>query len=167
MLVLLSGTSASKSTVQLTIVASVELNPAITRLARAFEQKSKKPVHITIAALADSQSTLRTAANFDAVFSSDSRGLQRLAASGLIVPSSAEEVARAQLELCVSPLVRIAFPAHNPLLGLKEKAISSIAIPDLRTVYGRAAKQALNSIKVYSPVIAEKLAVGKELMLRS
>jgi molybdate transport system substrate-binding protein len=151
---------ASKATVQLTIAAPAELSSAITRLARAFEQKSKKPVHVEIAALADFHSTLRRPANFDAVFSIDSRALQRLAASGMIVPSSGDEVASDQLALCVSPLVGVEFPARNPLLGLKEKAISSIAIPDPRTVYGRAAKQALNSIKVYSPVIAEKLAVG-------
>jgi len=147
----------------LTAAAPAELNPAVSALARTFEQKSSKPVQVTLEALPVSHSLLRRPPDFDAVFSSDSRELQRLVASGAISPNSVKVVARDQLVICISPLVRLEFPPRNPLLGLKEKAVSSIAIPDPHTVYGRAAKQALKSIKVYSPVIAEKLAVGSDL----
>jgi len=145
----------------LTIAAPPELNPAITQLARAFEQKSSKPVQITFEPWESRRSPTRQPPVFDALFSPDTNEVQRLAASGAI--SSVREVARDQLVICVSPLVRVEFPPRNPLLGLKEKAVSSIVIPDPRTVYGKAAKQVLKSIKVYSPVIAEKLAVGKDL----
>src|SRR5579864_3456911 len=156
-------TNPPEAAVQLTIAAPAELNPAITQLARAFEQKSSKLVQITVEPWDNRRSPTKHAPVFDALFSQDTNELQRLAASGAVVASSVREVARDQLVICVSPLVRVEFPPRNPLLGLKEKAVSSIAIPDPRTVYGRAAKQALKSIKVYSPVIAEKLAVGKDL----
>jgi len=154
-------TNPPEAAVQLTISAPAELNPAITQLARAFEQKSSKPVQITVEPWENRRSPIRKPPVFDALFSPDTNEVQRLAASGAI--SSVREVARDQLVICISPLVRVEFPPRNPLLGLKEKAVSSIVIPDPRTVYGRAAKQALKSIKVYSPVIAEKLAVGKDL----
>jgi molybdate transport system substrate-binding protein len=156
-------TNPSDIAVQLTIAAPAELIPAITQLARAFEQKSGNRTQVTVEPWADSHSPLRSASTSDVVFSSDSRELQRLAASGALLGSSLKEVARDQLVICVSPLVRVEFPPRSPLLGLKEKAVSRIAIPDPHTVYGRAAEQALKSIKVYSPVIAEKLAVGRDL----
>src|SRR5579864_7762687 len=152
----------SRPETQLTIAAPAELNPAITQLARAFEQKSRQPVQVTVEHWENRRSPTRTPV-FDALFVLDTDELQRLAASGTITPNSIMEVARDQLVICISPLVRVEFPPRSPLLGLKEKAVSRIAIPDPRTVYGRAAKQALKSIKVYSPVIAEKLAVGKDL----
>jgi molybdenum ABC transporter molybdate-binding protein len=154
-------TNPSETAVQLTIAAPAELDPAITQLARAFEHKSSKPVQITVEPWDSRRSPTRQAPVFDAIFSPDTSELQRLAASGAI--SSVREVASDQLVICISPLVRVEFPPRNPLLGLKEKAVSSIAIPDPHTVFGTAAKQALKSIKVYSPVIAEKLAVGKDL----
>ena len=152
---------ASKPTVHLTIAVPAELDPAITRLARAFERKNNNTVQITVEALLDSHSVLRMRTNFDVMFSSDSRQLRRLASSGAI--GSTREVARDQVVICVSPVVRADFPPRNPLLGLKEKVVSRIVIPDRRTVYGATANQALKSIKIYSPVIAEKLAVGKDL----
>src|SRR5579864_1607621 len=148
---------------RLTITAPAEVIPAITNLARVFEQESGNRTQVTVEPWADSHSPLRSASTSDLVFSSDSRELQHLAASGALLGNSFKEVARDQLVICISPLVRVEFPPRSPLLGLKEKAVSRIAIPDPRTVYGRAAKQALKSIKVYSPVIAEKLAVGKDL----
>jgi molybdenum ABC transporter molybdate-binding protein len=156
-------TNPSETAVQLTIAEPAELNPTITQLARAFEQKNSKPVQITVEPWESRRSPTRKAPVFDALFSPDTSELHRLAASGALLSSSVREVARDQLVICVSPLVRVEFPPRNPLLGLKEKAVSSIAIPDPRTVYGKAAKQALKSIKVYSPVVAEKLAVGKDL----
>jgi len=152
---------ASGPAVQLTIAAPAELNPAITRLARAFEQKSKRPVQVTVVAWLDPHSPPRRTPNFDAVFSSDRPQLQRLAASGTI--SSSQAVARDPLVICVSPLVRAYFPPRNPLVGLKEKVVSRIVIPDGHTVYGAAANQALKSIKVYKHQLAEKLEVGKDL----
>jgi molybdenum ABC transporter molybdate-binding protein len=155
-------TNPSDIAVQLTIAAPAELNPAITQLARAFEQKSGNRTQVTIEPWENRHSPTR-APVFDALFLPDTRELQRLAASGALLGSSLKEVARDQLVICVSPLVRVEFPPRSPLLGLKEKAVSRIAIPDPHTVYGRAAEQALKSIKVYSPVIAEKLAVGRDL----
>ena len=152
-----------EAAVRLTVATSAELNPAVSALARTFEQKSSHPVQVTVEALTDTHSLLRRPFHFDAVFSNDSRELQRLVTSGAILPNSVKEVARDRLVICISPLVRVEFPPRNPLLGLKEKAVSSIAIPDPHRVYGRAAEQALKVIKIYSPVIAEKLAVGNDV----
>jgi molybdenum ABC transporter molybdate-binding protein len=154
---------------QLTIAASAELNPAITQLARAFEEKSVEQrsgnrIHIIVVEPPTNlHSSITDRSSADAIFLSDIEDIKRLPASGALLGSSVREIARDQLVICISPLARVEFPPRSPLLGLKEKAVSSIAIPDPRTVYGKAAKQALKSIKVYSPVIAEKLAVGKDL----
>jgi molybdenum ABC transporter molybdate-binding protein len=160
---------ASSPETQLTIAAPAEFNPVITQLARVFEQKSVgqrsgNRIHVVIVEPPTNLHSSITGRSFaDAIFLSDIKDIQRLATSGALLGSSVKEVARDQLVICISPLVRVEFPPRSPLLGLKEKAVSSIAIPDPRTVYGRAAKQTLKSIKVYSPVIAEKLAVGKDL----
>ena len=156
----------SSPVTQLTIAAPAELNPAITQLARAFEeksseQKSDRRIRVVVQATASLHSSIADRSVFDAIFSPDTSELQRLAASGAI--SSVRDVARDQLVICVSPLVRAYFPPRNPLLGLKEKVVSRAVIPDRQTIYGRAATQALKSIKIYSHQLAEKLEVGKDL----
>ena len=157
----------SSPVTQLTIAAPAELTPAIKQLARAFEEKSseQKSDHrirvVVVQATANLHSSIANRSVFDALFSPDTNELQRLAASGAI--NTTREVARDQLVICVSPLVRAYFPPRNPLLGLKEKVVSRAVIPDRQTVYGRAATQALKSIKVYSHQLAEKLEVGKDL----
>lgn len=157
----------SSSETQLTIAAPAELNPAITQLARAFEHKSDQrsgnQIHLVVVEPPAFHSSIANRSFADATFLPDITEIRRLAASGALLGGSVKQVARDQLVICVSPLVRVEFPPRNPLLGLKEKVVSRIAIPDPRTVYGRTAKQTLKTIKVYSPVISEKLAVGKDL----
>src|SRR5579864_7875088 len=75
-------TNPPAAAVQLTIAAPAELDPAITQLARAFEQKSSKPVQITVEPWENRRSPTKQAPVFDALFSPDTTELHRLAASG-------------------------------------------------------------------------------------
>jgi ABC-type molybdate transport system substrate-binding protein len=63
---------------QLTITAPAELKPAITQLARAFEQKSSKPLQVTVEPGENRRSPIKKAPDFDALFSPDVTELQRL-----------------------------------------------------------------------------------------
>jgi ABC-type molybdate transport system substrate-binding protein len=99
-------TQASATSLQLIIAASPELTPVITRLARAFEQRNDNLVRVMIEPRANFDWPLRTRSTFDAVFTSDGRDLRRRVTSGTIASSSVTEVARDQLVICISPLVR-------------------------------------------------------------
>ena len=136
--------------VEISVAAPAGLNAALTEVARAFEEKTGHHVRLTFEDSASLYSQIRGGATFDAFFSADMQDVRRLAASRAVVASSVTEYARDQLVMCISPIVRFPFQPGNPLLALRDKTISHIAIPDpQKTASGKAAEEALKAGRDY------------------
>jgi molybdate transport system substrate-binding protein len=149
--------------VEMSVAAPAGLNAAITEVARAFESKTGNHIRLTFADSADLYSEIRSGATFDAVFSVDMQDVRRLVASRAAVSGSVTEYARDQLVICVSPIVRFQFPPGNPLLALRDKTISHIAMPDPRhTASGQVAEEALKGGRDYDLAVRRKLLIGKD-----
>lgn len=158
------GGGADVSTgVEISVAAPAGLNAAITEVARAFEQKTGNHVRLTFADSASLNSQIRGGATFDAVFSADMKDVRRLVASRAAVAGSVTEYARDELVICISPIVRFQFPPGNPLLALRDKTISHIAIPDPQhTTSGKVAEEALRAGRDYDLAVRRKLLIGKD-----
>ena len=152
------------SGVELTIAAASELDPALAEVARAFEEKTGKHVTLKFAESSGLYSQIRKGSAFDAFFPADMNDVRRLAASGLAVDTSITEYARDELVLCISPMVRVEFPPRNPLVAVRQKAISRIAVADAqRTAAGKAAVEALKAVRAYDVSVRRKILVGENL----
>jgi molybdate transport system substrate-binding protein len=158
------GGGADVSTgVEISVAAPAGLNAAITEVARAFEQKTGNHVRLTFADSASLNSQIRGGATFDAVFFADMKDVQRLVASRAAVAGSVTEYARDELVICISPIVRFRFPPGNPLLALRDKTISHIAIPDPQhTTSGKVVEEALRAGRDYDLAVRRKLLIGKD-----
>jgi len=157
------GGTDDSSGVELSVAAPAELNSAISEVAAAFERKTGNHVHLTFGDSASLYSQIRGGATFDAFFSSDMNDVRRLAASGVAVNTSVTEYARDGLVMCISPMVPFPFPPGNPLLALRDKTISHIAIPDPQhTASGKVAQSALRAGHDYDLAVQRKLLIGKD-----
>jgi molybdate transport system substrate-binding protein len=149
--------------VEISVAAPAGLNAAMTEVARAFEQKTGNHVRLTFEDSASLYSQIRDGANFDALFSADMQDARRLVASRAAVAGSVTEYARDQLVICISPIVRFHFPPGNPLLALRDKTISHIAISDPQhTTAGKVAEEALRAGRDYDFAVRRKLLIGKD-----
>lgn len=158
-----SNTDAATS-VELTVAAANELNPALSDVARAFEKKTGDRVHLTFGDSTSLYSHIRGGEAFDAFFSADMESPRRLVASGVAAGASLTEYAHDSLVLCISPMVRLPFLPGSPLLALRDKAISHIAIADPQhTTAGKAAEEALRSAHDYDIAIRRKVLIGDDL----
>jgi len=149
--------------VELSVAAPAGLNAVMTEVARAFEEKTGHHIRLTFADSAGLYSQIRDGATFDAFFSTDMQDVRRLAASRAAVAGSVTEYARDQLVMCISPIVRFPFPPGNPLLALRDKTISHIAIPDpKKTTSGKVAEAALKTDRDYDVAVRRKILIGKD-----
>jgi molybdenum ABC transporter molybdate-binding protein len=79
------------------------------------------------------------------------------------VGASVTEYARDELVMCISPMVRFPFQSGNPLLAVRDKTISHIAIPDPQhTTSGKVVEEALRSGHDYDVAVRRKLLIGKD-----
>lgn len=156
-----STTPQSLPGVELTVAAAAELDPALTEVAQAFEQKTGKHVRLNVADPAKLYSEVRKEGTFDAFFPADMSEVRRLVAAGTALGVTVTQYAHDELALCVSPMVRIDFPPRNPLVALREKVISRIAIADAHTAAGRAVLEALKAARIYDFAVRRKLLIGK------
>lgn len=157
------GGTDDSAGVEISVEAPAGLNAAMTEVARAFESKTGNHVRLTFADSASLYSQLQSGATFDAVFSTNMQDVRRLVASRAALPASLTEYARDQLVICVSPIVRFQFPPGNPLLALRDKTISHIAIPDPQhTASGKVAEQALKGGRDYDLAVRRKLVIAKD-----
>jgi molybdenum ABC transporter molybdate-binding protein len=149
--------------VEISVAAPAGLNAVMAEVARAFEQKAGHHVSLTFADPASLYSQILGGATFDAFFSTDMRDVRRLAASRAAITGSVTEYARDELVMCISPIVRFHFPPGNPLLALRDKTISHIAIPDpQKTSSGKVAEQALKADRDYDAAVRRKILIGKD-----
>ena len=149
--------------VEISVAAPDGLNVAMTELARAFEEKTGLHVRLTFADSASLYSQISGGAIFDALFSTDMQDIHRLTASRVAVAASVTEYARDELVMCISPVVRFQFPPGNPLLALRDKTISHIAIPDpQKTTSGKVVEDALKAGGDYDLAVRRKILIGKD-----
>jgi molybdate transport system substrate-binding protein len=149
--------------VEISVAAPAGLDAAMTEVARAFESKTGNHVRLTFADSASLYSQIRSGATFDAVFLADMQDVRRLTTSRAAVAASVAEYARDELVMCISPTVRFQFPPGNPLLALRDKTISHIAIPDpQKTTSGKVAEAALKADRDYDLAVRRKLLIGKD-----
>ena len=149
--------------VEISVAAPAGLNATLAEVAQAFEEKTGLHVRLTFADSASLYSQIRGGATFDAVFSADMQDVRRLAASRVVVASSVTEYARDELVMCISPIVRFQFPPGNPLLALRDKTISHIAIPDpQKTTSGKVVEEALKAGREYDAAVRRKILIGKD-----
>jgi molybdenum ABC transporter molybdate-binding protein len=65
--------------------------------------------------------------------------------------------------MCISPTVRFQFPPGNPLLALRDKTISHIAVSDpQKTTSGKVVEAALKTNRDYDLAVRRKLLIGKD-----
>ena len=148
--------------VEISVAAPAGLNTAMTEVARAFEEKTGHHVRLTFADSASLYSRI-PGGPFDAFFSVDMQDVRRLTASRAAVAGSVTEYARDELVMCISPIVRFPFPPGNPLLALRDKTISHIAIPDpQKTSSGKVAEAALKADRDYDAAVRRKILIGKD-----
>ena len=151
------GVADDAAGVEVSVAAPAGLNATLTEVARAFEEKTGRHVHLTFEDSASLYSEIRGGATFDAFFSADMQDVRRLTASRVVVASSVTEYARDQLVMCISPIVRFPFQPGNPLLALRDKTISHIAIPDpQKTTSGKVAEEALKAGRDYDAAVRRK-----------
>ncbi len=136
----------------------------MTEVARAFESKTGNHVHLTFVDSDTLYFQIRSGATFDAVFFTDMQEVRRLVASHAAVAASlAPEYAHDELVMCISPTVRFQFPPGNPLLALRDKNISHIAIPDPQKIpSGKVTEAALKANRDYDLAVRRKLLIGKD-----
>jgi molybdate transport system substrate-binding protein len=149
--------------VEISVAAPAGLNAAMTDVARAFESKTGSHVHLTLVDSDTLYSQIRSGGTFDAVFFTDMRDVRRLIAAHAAVGASLTEYARDELVMCISPTVRFQFPPGNPLLALRDKTISHIAIADpQKTNSGKVVEAALKTDRDYDLAVRRKLLIGKD-----
>jgi molybdate transport system substrate-binding protein len=149
--------------IEISVAARAGLNAAMTEVARAFEEKTGLHVRLTFADSASLSSQILAGSTFDAFFSADLQDVRRLTASRTAVADSPAEYARDELVMCISPIVRFQFPPGNPLLALRDKTISHIAISDRqKTASGKVAEDALKSNRDYDAAVRRKILIGKD-----
>jgi molybdate transport system substrate-binding protein len=157
------GAADDAAGVEISVAAPPGLNTAMTDVARAFEEKTGHHVRLTFTDSASLSSQIPGGPAFDAFFSADMQEVRRLAASGAAVTGSVTEYARDELVMCISPIVRFPFPPGNPLLALRDKTISHIAIPDpQKTSSGKIAEAALKADRDYDAAVRRKILIGKD-----
>jgi molybdate transport system substrate-binding protein len=149
--------------VEISVAAPAGLNAAMTDVARAFESKTGSHVHLTFVDSDTLYSQIRGGGTFDAVFFTDMQDVRRLIASHAAVAASLTEYARDELVMCISPTVRFQFPPGNPLLALRDKTISHIAVSDpQKTTSGKVVEAALKTNRDYDLAVRRKLLIGKD-----
>ena len=61
-------------------------------------------------------------------------------------------------------MVRVEFPPRNPLVAVRQKTISRVAISDpQRTAAGKAAVEALRAVRSYDVTVRRKILVGESI----
>jgi len=158
-----SGTTDSAS-VELTVAAAAELDPALSEVARAFEQKTGAHVRLEFGDSADLYLKIRNGGDFDVFFSADMDHPQRLAASGAALRASLTEYAHDGLALCFSPMMHVPIPPGNPLLVLKDKDISRVALADPKhNAAGKLAIADLQAARLNDLSVRRKFLIGEDI----
>ena len=147
---------------EITVAAASDLTFALTEVAHRFELKTGNRVKLVFGSSGNFYAQIQNGATFDVFFSADVDYPRRLAASGLAVAPTLWVYGTGRIVLWV--------PADSPLslgkMGMKallDPSVQKIAIANpAHAPYGRAAKAALENLKLYDQV-RDKLVFGENI----
>jgi len=159
MLISLLGWSAPG---EITVAAASDLTFALTEVAHAFEQKTGNHVKLAFGSSGNFFVQIQNGASFDVFFSADVEYPRKLASAGLAAAPTLWVYGTGRIVLWV--------PAGSPInlgkLGMKallDPSVQKIAIANpAHAPYGRAAKAALENLKLYDQV-RDKLVLGENI----
>jgi len=147
---------------EITVAAASDLTFALTDIAHGFERKTGNQVRLAFGSSGNFFSQIENGAAFDVFFSADVEYPRKLAASGLAIAST--------LWVYGSGRIVLWAPVGSPL-DLGKMGMSALLDPSVRRIaianpahapYGRAAKAALESFKLYDQVRG-KLVLGENI----
>lgn len=161
-LLLLIATLAWSAPREITVAAASDLTFALTEIAHRFERKTGNHVKLAFGSSGNFFAQIQNGATFDVFFSADVDYPRKLAAAGLAVAPTLWVYGTGRIVLWV--------PAGSPLdlgkVGMKallDPSVQKIAIANpAHAPYGRAAKAALENLKLYDQV-RDKLVLGENI----
>jgi molybdate transport system substrate-binding protein len=147
---------------EITVAAASDLTFALTDIAHRFEQKTGNQAKLAFGSSGNFFAQIQNGAAFDVFFSADVEYPRKLAASGLAAAPTLWVYGTGRIVLWA--------PAGSPLdlgkMGMKallDPSVQRIAIANpAHAPYGRAAKAALESFKLYDKV-RDKLVLGENI----
>ena len=147
---------------EITAAAASDLTFALTEIAHHFEQKTGNRVKLAFGSSGNFFAQIQNGATFDVFFSADVDYPRKLAANGLAVAPTLWVYGTGRIVLWV--------PSGSPLnlgkMGMKallDPSVQKIAIANpAHAPYGRAAKSALENLKLYDQV-CDKLVLGENI----
>ena len=161
-LLLLIATLAWSAPREITVAAASDLTFALTEIAHRFELKTGNHVKLAFGSSGNFFAQIQNGATFDVFFSADVDYPRKLAAAGLAVAPTLWVYGRGRIVLWA--------PAGSPL-DLGKKGIKALLDPSVQKIaianpahapYGRAAKAALENLKLYDQV-RDKLVLGENI----
>jgi len=161
-LLLLISILALSTPREITVAAASDLTFALTEIAHRFEQKTGNHVKLAYGSSGNFFAEIQNGATFDVFFSADVDYPRKLAAGGLAVAPTLWVYGTGRIVLWA--------PAGSPLdlskMGMKallDSSVQKIAIANpAHAPYGRAAKAALENLKLYDQV-RDKLVLGENI----
>jgi molybdate transport system substrate-binding protein len=147
---------------EVTVAAASDLTFALTDIAHGFERKTGNRVRLVCGSSGNFFAQIQNGASFDVYFSADVEYPRKLAARGLAAAPTLWVYGTGRIVLWA--------PAGSPLdlgkMGMKallDPSVRRIAIANpAHAPYGRAAKAALESFKLYEQV-RDKLVLGENI----
>jgi molybdate transport system substrate-binding protein len=147
---------------EITVAAASDLTFALADIAHSFEQKTGNRVKLAFGSSGNFFAQIQNGAAFDVFFSADVEYPRKLAAGGLAAAPTLRVYGTGRIVLWA--------PASSPLdlgkMGMKallDPSVQRIAIANpAHAPYGRAAKAALESFKLYDQV-RDKLVLGENI----
>jgi len=161
-LLLLISILALSTPREITVAAASDLTFALTEIAHRFEQKTGNHVKLAYGSSGNFFAEIQNGATFDVFFSADVDYPRKLADGGLAVAPTLWVYGTGRIVLWA--------PAGSPLdlgkMGMKallDSSVQKIAIANpAHAPYGRAAKAALENLKLYDQV-RDKLVLGENI----
>jgi len=161
-LVLIALVARSAQAGEITVAAASDLTFALTEIAQRFEKTTGNKVRLSFGSSGNFFAQIQNGARFDIFFSADVEYPRKLVAGGLAIGST--------LQLYGVGRIVLWAPAGSPLdvgkMGMKallDPSVEKIAIANpAHAPYGRAAKAALENLKLYDQVHS-KLVLGENI----
>jgi molybdate transport system substrate-binding protein len=161
-LLLLISSVAWSAPGEITVAAASDLTFALIEIAHHFEQKTGNRVKLAFGSSGNFFAQIQNGATFDVFFAADVDYPRKLAAGGLAVAPTLWVYGTGRIVLWV--------PSGSPVnlgrMGMKallDPSVAKIAIANpAHAPYGRAAKSALENLKLYDQV-RDKLVLGENI----
>lgn len=154
--------SASTAHGQILIGAAADLGPALSDVAKQYQNKTGQTVKISLGASGNLTQQIKNGAPFDVFLSADQEYPQELIAAGFAEPNSLYRYAVGKLVIWVPANSQLDLAQHG-IEVLLDPTVKKIAIANpAHAPYGRAAVAALKHYGVYQKV-ESRLVLGENV----